>query len=221
MHRLVCAACFAALSLAPVTRAQEPAWYIGASVHRFDIRDADSKFRDPGEGGLMQGEKTEEFRFKSEISSDTSFGITGGFHAPGNNFRLEFEYREFKSDIDKFGTEQSGQIFTDTAEAEMLIATTWGEIRGIDFIPRSVVPYFGIGLGFANVRLDDEEETTLVGQVGGGIGYRISDMFTVDLGYRYFETDDLNYKTPRGEVNTEYKGSTVNLGLRWYLSRGG
>jgi opacity protein-like surface antigen len=58
-------------------------------------------------------------------------------------------------------------------------------------------PYVMAGIGLANASWNTPDGTTddsvFAWQAGAGIGFKASDKVTVDLGYRYFTTRDLNF----------------------------
>lgn len=194
-------------------------WYVGAAVNAVSIDRGTTRFRKPAEEGLF-GDPAQEFRFDSDIDDDTAFSLLGGWDSPSYGIRTELEYREIESDINDFGTDQSGQVFTGDAEAKQLIIMAWYDIHDIDFIPEAVVPYLGFGVGATNLELEGEKDTGVLAQFGAGVSYRFFDAFVFDIGYRYFQTEPLAYEPPEGKVTTKYMGDMITLGLRWYFTDG-
>ncbi len=87
-------------------------------------------------------------------------------------------------------------------------------------------PYFGGGLGMANVSLDDvkvtgalvvdDDDMVLAYQVGGGVNYALSKTVHLDFGYRFYGTTDPTLKDADGEkFDTEYQVHNLQLGIWW------
>lgn len=105
----------------------------------------------------------------------------------------------------------------------------------MDFANTSAfTPFMTAGVGFAKVKNDmfsmaidtflfevDEEynlvsldqsgsDTILAYQVGAGVGYAVSETFTLDFKYRFFATEDPEF----GSVNMEYASHNFYVGFR-------
>ncbi|MBR9835796.1 MAG: porin family protein, partial [Alphaproteobacteria bacterium] len=104
-------------------------------------------------------------------------------------------------------------------------------------------PYVGVGIGAATVSAKarnlaaatgfggsmtgaygangfSDEDSGIAYQALAGIGYSLSDKLKLDLGYRYYTIDNLDFKGvgPLGErVNytADYQDHSVTVGLRW------
>lgn len=198
--------------------AVDKGWYLGGALQFVDFEKGTTEFRRPAEDGLF-GSPAQDFRFKSDIDGDETLSILAGWDAPSYGIRIELEYRQYASDINTFGTSESGQVFTEDAKARQFIITAWHDIRGIGFLPDTIVPYLGLGVGGANVEFDGEDDTAAMVQLGIGVGYWITDIFIADMNYRYFEAEPLFYNPPAGDVTTKYKGEIMAVGLRWYFGK--
>ena len=87
----------------------------------------------------------------------------------------------------------------------------------------TVKPYLTAGAGIANVdfqgTLDiedetdtfDESDTSFAYKLGGGLGFDLTDNFTIDLGYRFYSAHSLKYETMR----TEVKSHNLTAGFRF------
>lgn len=75
-------------------------------------------------------------------------------------------------------------------------------------------PYLGGGLGYSQVDLDglsqggvllvDDNDGAFSWQIKAGVTYQISPTWAVNVGYRYYGTENLTFKTPAGlNFNTE------------------
>ena len=85
-------------------------------------------------------------------------------------------------------------------------------------------PYFGAGLGAAQVEMDfetnvaqivDDEETVVAFQVSAGFGYQIVESVTISVGYRFFATDEIEFTDESGSrFETDYHAHTIEGGIR-------
>ena len=87
---------------------------------------------------------------------------------------------------------------------------------------RKFLQYVGGGIGFAHVSISDHKDTgisdNVAYQFGVGIGYEISDITTLTVGYRYFDTTTLELKELRGYgITSEAKieSHNIEVGLRF------
>lgn len=213
---------FATLLLIPTAPAiaDENRWYVGGALNRFDLDDTKSTFRRPASGPPVGGTPAQEFNFDADIDGDSDIALLGGWDAPAYNIRLEFEYRKYTSDIKNFSGGGSGEVINGEAEARQLLVMAYYDVRNIEFLPANIKPYLGLGVGGADVELGGESDDGVMVQFGLGVSYDVFDYLTIDLGYRYFETEDLDYELPNGNLTTEYKGDVVALGVRWYFGSG-
>lgn len=209
----------AALLLIPTAPAiaEESRWYVGGALHRFDLDAAKSTFQQPASGLPVVGTPAQGFEFDADIDGDTDIALLGGWDAPNYDIRLEFEYRKYASDISNFGGSGSGQVVSGEADAQQLVVMAYYDIREVAFIPATIKPYLGLGVGGVDVELGGESDDGVMVQFGVGVSYDVVHDLTVDLGYRYFESEDLNYELANGDLLTEYKGDVFTLGVRWYF----
>ncbi len=94
-----------------------------------------------------------------------------------------------------------------------------------------ITPYVGGGIGFAVLSLDDtmgtningervqlypnEDDTVFAWQIGAGFEVALNPMMSLDLGYRYFETENANFHN--GFLNTsnvKLKSHNAMVGVR-------
>lgn len=92
-----------------------------------------------------------------------------------------------------------------------------------DFKNSSIVtPYIGGGIGFANVNVGDgnvggvqvwadDDDTVFAYQLAIGTGFDVTKELTIDLGYRYYATQDPSFEL----VDAEYSSHNVMVGLRY------
>lgn len=89
-------------------------------------------------------------------------------------------------------------------------------------------PYAGGGIGFARVSQDartsglaealvDDSDTAFAGQIGFGVKYKLNQRGTLDIGYRYKMTADVDFSTsqtaPRTDfTDSQYASHSLNIG---------
>ncbi len=135
--------------------------------------------------------------------------------AIGRNFRqryrLElFAYNESVSEIKNFGgADASGELRIET----------YGINAWYDFFAgKSVQPYFGLGVAQSRVSLGDIHDDAINYQVGAGITWSPTPVLTLDLGYRRFETKEVELEFPNGQLNSEFDGNAILLSARFNFS---
>lgn len=161
-----------------------------------------------------------------EAEFDTGFnlGVAAGYDYGQARLEAEIAYRQ--NDIDKFKGQVLGFGFEDSADGD--VSATSLMVNAYWDIPTGspITPYIGGGLGFANVSFNevedegedlvDDDDNVLAYQAAAGIAFDINPNLTLDLGYRYFATDDPELEDDFGdEFETEYDSHNVSLGLRF------
>ena len=124
-------------------------------------------------------------------SLGAGYGFLNGFRAEG---ALDYRTNEVEGlDVD--------------ADAWALMANLYYDFnRG-----GTLQPYLGLGAGWVNLDIDDEDEDGWAYQGLAGIGWRVTEQTTIDLGYRYFEAPEVEFAG--GDV--DYTHQAVTLGLRY------
>ncbi|MBI1252863.1 MAG: outer membrane beta-barrel protein [Hyphomonas sp.] len=99
----------------------------------------------------------------------------------------------------------------------------------------AVRPYIGLGIGGARINAKasnrvsgtapnlgarngfSDKTTTMAYQGLAGIGFSLNDRLTLDLGYKYFTAEDLNFSGKHGGINYtgDYTDHTATIGLRF------
>jgi outer membrane protein OmpA-like peptidoglycan-associated protein len=162
-----------------------------------------------------------------DTSADEGWlGMLGGGYAVGNGFRFEGELGYRDNDLgDNDSLDDGGNL-----SAWSLMANGY-----YDFNRGGVVqPYVGLGIGIAEVDVDaadldpapavfaDGSETGFAWQGMIGLGWQVAPQLIVDLGYRYFSVDGVDFDVtvdtlPPAIFNAEgdYDQQAVTLGLRY------
>lgn len=143
-----------------------------------------------------------------EFDEGLGFSIALGDDTKDHS-RVELELGYHSYDIVNFQT--AGTTVSGTGDITILsllingfldIKTDWG-----------ISPYIGGGIGYAKIDIDNvsvagisisgnDDEFVWAWQVSAGVGYPINDKVTVDLGYRYFETQKPDFSGVRAECDT-------------------
>jgi len=184
------------------------------------------------EGGalFMQDSKSGFGRF---TSADLSYerGLTAGATAGydfGRFFRAEFEFNYKKANIDRLQTNFRGRAYT---------SKNSGSIRSLNYMfnaylqyPLSdyVVPYLGVGVGMADVKMDkicifnckggSSSQHLLAYQIIAGMGVNISENVTLAMDYRYSTTNKGRFETNlccHPDLKTSISSHNVMVGLRY------
>jgi opacity protein-like surface antigen len=182
----------------------------------------------------------EDAAVQTETNAGFNVSFGGGFR-PRQNVRLEGEvgYRSSKIDDVKV-------LYINTVG--MGIEGGKGDITGLSFMAngwydlyngQSWSPYFGGGIGAAQVSLNDflivtypivpnppMTERVLVDdkawqfayQVGAGLGYELKESIVIDLSYRYFATLDPKFTDAGGnELEANYSHHNVQIAITYGL----
>ncbi len=202
----------AALLLLPVPNAQAfEHMYAGFQVGMTWLRDADGVYNDPA------------FRdFNFETSYDSGFSVTGFLGARVMEaLRLEGEITYRNNDFDRVrDIEGSIPLGGDISSWSLMFNGFY------DFVnPGPFTPYLGGGIGFARIKADanflginviDDSDTVFAWQLGGGVSYALNPQMALVLDYRYFATDDPEFRDFEGDrFKSEYASHNVSVGMRF------
>lgn len=165
-------------------------------------------------------------------------GAAGGYR--WGNLRLEGMGTYESHDTNSFSSPQftyrdtTGTMRTDTNATPLLngdLKIFTGFVNAVldaDF-GAPIVPFFGAGVGFANVNMDnvtgtsrgnsfrlaDQSDTVLAFQAMVGAGYKVNEMFTAEIGYRYLTLNNPTFNNGgAGEFELGIDSHQVWLGLR-------
>lgn len=217
-HKLIGVASFALLFAPALVMAAENAPYIGL-YGGLNLQD-DADISANGVSG------------EADTDSGYVFGGTLGyaFH-PGAMWsvrtELDIGYREndiesLSGTIAGLGSGSISNVDGDISIFSGLVNVWW------DYNAGRFTPYFGGGIGAANVSVNDvsvfgvgvadDSETVLAYQFGAGLAYAISDSMDISFDYRYFATDDAELSASAalggGEFDIDTGNHSIMLGLR-------
>ncbi len=170
--------------------------------------------------------------FDENVEFDTGVyaGGTAGFEFGYLRVEGEISYRF--SDIKNVTDKQDGFQFTDIdggLGALAVMANAFFDLHNLS----PITPYLGGGIGFAVLHMDnvtafdsrpppgrvdlypDADDTVFAWQLGAGLEFALTPFMSVDVGYRYFETDKATFNS--GFLNTsnvKLKSHNGMVGLR-------
>lgn len=156
-----------------------------------------------------------------EMSYNTGIAIMGAGGYDFGMFRLEGELSYAYSEVDGY---KAGGL-TATAVDGAIDATSLLVNGYFDIENRSpVTPYVMGGIGFSYVEmydvvlqsggttvwLYDQDDTVFAYQLGAGVEFAFNDTVSMDVGYRYLATSDLDFSG----IDVEYGGHRILVGVR-------
>jgi opacity protein-like surface antigen len=164
--------------------------------------------------------------FSSYAYVDNGFSVSGFIgYSFKSNFRTEAELVYQGNDTDSLDYYSPNGIerydLTGDISSTSLFINGYYDFRNSS----SFTPFIGAGVGFSNVELSDvnffggfsdlnDDDFVLAYHLDAGISYEINERFTVDLKYRYFETEDPEFDSYFGTGEIEYSSHNIYTGLR-------
>jgi opacity protein-like surface antigen len=158
--------------------------------------------------------------FSDRVEYDPGVFVGGAIGGDLGVVRIEGEISYRNSEIDRIRPEGgtstgnvSGDLGAAAFMANMFIDLTAGA---------PITPYIGGGVGIATLSLDDvdadgfhyydsDDEAVLAYQLGGGIAFDLSRNVALDIGYRFFGTEEADF----ANSSLKYETHTVMMGLRY------
>ena len=135
-----------------------------------------------------------------------------------NGLRVEGEFNYRRAEMDRVSVGNIGAAISSTAWSIGMMANGYYDFRNSSV----VTPYLGAGIGFVNVNVGDgsingirvwskADDTVFAYQVAVGAALDMTRQAALDIGYRYFGTDDPRFDTAKGT----YTSHNIMLGLRY------
>ena len=167
-----------------------------------------------------------------ENETKNGFALSGALgYELKDNLRLELEVNYKDNSEDSLDVKNIGGLAAGiTANADGDVRSLSAMINGYyDFknvtSNEKFTPYLTGGVGLARVDADvssngiqvvDDNDTVFAYQVGIGVGYEISEKTTLDIGYRYSGTQDLDLTDASGaDFESEYSNHAILAGVRY------
>ena len=163
---------------------------------------------------------------------DTDKGFSGGGIGVGRSWdsgwRVEAEVRRHSTDMKK-----DFEVLSGKGEATLLMVNGYMDFNTDSFVQ----PYVGAGIGYGmfdikaatspapSNQVANGDANNLAYQVQAGLGLRMSETMSLDLGWRYIGTDQLKISltsvqppTAAGyKTEVDYHESSVTVGLRMHF----
>ncbi len=199
--------------------ARWPNWYVG--LHGSMI------FVD--EVNVMANPTTNSFT----VDTGVGFGAALGYRpsADGGNWRnlrMEIEWHQMRSDVNKIkafsgAVKGDGQVRVDAVMANLFFDATFRDPG----LKSTVTPYFGGGVGFATIKLDDtgndlgnivEKDNVLAFQLMAGLNYEpeLIPFTEWSIGYRYFNATDASFAyNSSSNMEIDYDSHSVEAGVKF------
>lgn len=183
--------------------------YVSADVGLAMLNDADA-----GDPSLPGVEATMEF--------DAGVGVIAAVGYKMQQLRFEGEIGYQVNDFDQQSAFGMNLDLSGDQTALSFLANVYYDI------PTSsrFTPFLSAGIGFAMVDINDlrysastwqppfsDDDTVLAGQVGAGVSYAVNDRTDVELKYRYFMADDLEFSD--GSTLDGPSSHNIYLGMRY------
>ncbi len=156
------------------------------------------------------------------VDTDTGWAVMPSIgYRYGNGIRTEFELGYRSNDVDSVSgsTAGAGEITAKSAMLNLLYDVDTGS---------RLMPYIGGGIGYAQVDYDgvrpvgagvnrvNDDDNVFAYQGIAGLSYWVNDAVEVAAEYRYFATQDPDFRTSAGvPVEGEYSSHAALVGLRW------
>ena len=162
--------------------------------------------------------------FSDNVEFDTGINVGGTAGYDFGMIRLEGELSYKQSDISAI-TDKNGFQFGNPdgdLSAFAMMANVFLDLHNAS----PVTPYLGAGIGFATLYLSDtfvssgllypsDTDTVFAWQAGGGVEIALNRQLSLDLGYRYFATDEGRFNSdPNISANLKMESHTGAVGLR-------
>ncbi|KAA0894095.1 outer membrane protein [Oryzomonas rubra] len=168
------------------------------------------------------------FSERARFDPGVYVGGAGGFDFGFLRLEGEISYKEadIKSITDNTGVNQYRDI-----DGNLGALAFMGNVFFDMHNDTPVTPYLGGGIGFATLHMSDtyatdgsnnrnlmyprDDDTVFAYQAGAGLGIALNRRFTLDLGYRYFNTDRANFSRHNLDSSgVRFESHNVAVGFR-------
>jgi opacity protein-like surface antigen len=149
----------------------------------------------------------------TSLSYDAGYVVRGAAGVAFNKmFRLEVEgyYNSNDGDNVNVANVKEVEIYSTTTSATGALVNGYYDF---DF-GSPIVPFLTAGAGIANVQYDirdrSRDQNVFAYAFGAGVAYAFNEKFSLDLAYRYFATEDVEFD----DFTTSYEDHQLLLGAR-------
>lgn len=168
---------------------------------------------------------------KTQFDNGVAWGVGFGYDY-GTSFKIEAEIASQENDFSQ-GTVASAILpgfpngvsggFSLTGKASHTAVLINGYYDFLDIDPFAL--FVTAGIGFAEIEVEHlnilgmgtpdltAEDLVIIGHIGAGMVYDISEKIKIDIKYRYFVSQNQSFAF----IGTEYTSFNVSAGLRYYF----
>ncbi len=221
MRKLLSTLAIAALLAGYSASANAEGWYGRADVGITIDGHADVPFE--GYDYYDEYEYAESSRYVSEwsfldsaeVDLEDGWLVDAGLgYAFANGFRAEAELARRTDEVD-VGQQEYEQYYYSSSSDNVIASSLM--LNGFYDFNRggSVQPYVGLGAGYAKVQIGEADDSNWAWQALAGVAIPLSERMSLDVGYRYFNVDDLDYP---GVSDADYRHEAATIGLRYQFA---
>jgi opacity protein-like surface antigen len=150
-----------------------------------------------------------------EVSFDTGFAGALAAGADAGPVRIEGEFSYRINDMDEISGSFFGIPGSGPANGEIESMSLLGNVIFDIGTNSPFTPFIGAGMGFSNVDMEfegvSEDDTVFAYQFIAGMGFKVSEVTSIDISYRYFATDDPELDG----IESEYTTHNLFAGVRF------
>jgi len=164
--------------------------------------------------------------FNLEAKEGYLVAVNFGYDLPprmnNSSGRVELEYSQRGSSFNQ-AVFTSGKV---SASGDLVVQSLMLNSFAVFPTDTRFSPYIGLGIGSAMINVDNlavagspmvnDETLSFAWQVGGGLEFSLTRSLRMDLGYRYFSTNNSNFEQVDGsKIEIECSSHNGTLGLVW------
>ena len=207
MKKVLCTSLVAASFVFAATAYSADGVYVGANVGMALAEDSDV------------GIEGDPFELSTEF--DSGLAVAGAIGYRMGNLRMEAEVGYQENDLEEWSALGVGIPLSGDMNATSFLANGY-----YDFANSSrFTPFVTAGLGVARVEINDlyipgsgllpasDDDTVFAWQVGAGVSYAVNTNFDLELKYRFFMTDDLEFSD--GVYVDSPSSHNIYVGMRY------
>jgi opacity protein-like surface antigen len=168
--------------------------------------------------------------FNDRVEFDPGINIGGAGGYDFGYIRVEGELSYKNGEMSNITEQNSGTRFANVDGRLGALAMMFNTFLDLHNNTR-VTPYFGGGVGFANMHLSDtfgtntitgnrtrlyrsDDDTVFAYQAGAGLEIALTKMLSLDLGYRYFGTTKAKFDKNLSTTELKFESHNASVGIR-------
>lgn len=162
---------------------------------------------------------SDSVQYSGDLSYDGNIFIAAAVGYDFGCYRFDGEVGYSQNDTDSLSITVDNTTFSmPVAEGDITSASVMAN-GYYDFDTRTVAtPYLGVGLGFARLDIDtgyeSDDDLVFAYQINLGVNIELTKSAALDLGYRYFATEDPSYELGGTGYELEYSSHLALAGIK-------